>query len=177
MATPNVTPLDTGAASALSRLETQEAEAYADVLKYQKELQAFEKERHTNAKFFDDALARDRRALIDASLMASTERWGKLLKPLREYENVVSPEKRGEGEKVTQKEAARIVKMIISLLHLGIDGGLVSISQDALRIKKPEDIYAHGQKLFRRTITDLLETAVREDKLPSWVVPEETKSL
>lgn len=167
--------LDTGAAAALTRLEKEERDAYAEMERFKGELAKFEKDR--GKKFFDDHAELARKNLLDASLMSAVERWGKLLKSLREYENAIAPEKRGEGEKITQKEASRIVEMIITLLWLGLDGGLVAISQDVLRLKKSEDIYAHCSKIFKRTIFDLLETGVREEKLPAWVVPDQPKSL
>jgi len=170
--TPVIKP-DLGAGACLKFLQEQEAQAREPIQQAKDALDGILRARASRDARFDgkeDAeWDQDIRA-AQTRLAIATEDHGKASERLLKYEKAVAPEKRDDGEKVTQKEAARILTLSLTHIRLGIQQCLLSACQNLGLAKNETDRLKILEPLFDQSVTSSVDNAASEGQLPQWSV-------
>lgn len=95
------------------------------------------------------------------------EIWDDATKKLALFDKTVAPEKR-EGEKVTKADAEKWLTSFARHARVGFEMMIGAVAQDAMQCATPEDFYRMSAEQFRGSFNEAMNTAERENQLPSW---------
>jgi hypothetical protein len=151
-----------GAGAALKRAETAEKDLYESWRKLQTDY-----ERYASGSNLDHevllAMGKNVKLAFDMYKNASQTLLG--------YDKGVDQSKRLEGESITQKACCFVFAYIIRFLRIAMEKLIIDLSQELSICKTNEERYDLFADKFRFNLRHVFDTAIKEQRLPKWLVP------
>ena len=158
-----------GAASALKYLEMsvtraqERLDAAHEAFDYALKCQG-DKPAEMDGEDFEVLLARARAEVNDAE--TSLLRFSKTM---LDYDKNVDTSRRDVSETITKADAVRWFKAFAICMRGGVEQAITRISQDAMELRSPEDVYKIIGPMNRECFSSAMSSACSEEQVPSWV--------
>jgi len=167
---------ETGAPSALKRLEAHEADAEQRLIELRDRLAVVAEQLRPNADKEEQEIVREQVRELERQLMAAYELWFKLTKQVREFDKSIVLERR-DGVKIPQAEVENILTQVFRFDRLAFETHVLSIAQDAIRCRDEQDYYAKFSESHRACRETAIDNGIANEKFPEFVRACYAKSL
>ncbi len=97
------------------------------------------------------------------------EAWIRLANQLHKFDKSVPESKRDSSEKMTRDEITRLFQMIAVYQRTANENMITGICADMPSCRKPEEVYILCADKFRECMSSAIDSAIREEHLPTWV--------
>lgn len=164
-------PKELGAGACLKFLQEQEEKCRAGIITAENSLRELIARRSKNLRADDGKTAdewdKDIR-IAQSYIEIAGDEHGKAADRLLKYEKAVAPEKRGDGERITQAEAENILTNCALHLRLGWEQLIARICQEAPLCQSESEVEEKIRPLMVECLESKFTAAIADGKISTW---------